>query len=219
MLCRPLQARLAEAAGRLNGEEPQAPSLGSLSCGGRDRAGNVTLGRTQITEWINPAAIAHTGTMKWNGFGSHRPRQVELIASALLGEDDPACIAANVWAGPTQPVDLIRVGGPAGAMNEIHSNGMHRMHTARLLGFPLLWAIVDQYTLPTKVDWFSLVDYGEVPSDEIRNEILACWQVPQPESPVDDGALLLDLWCELVLPRAVRSAWAPVIQASYEAAS
>ena len=50
------------------------------------------------------------------------------------------------------------------------------MHTARLLGFPLLWAIVDQYTLPTKVDWFSLVDYGEVPSGEIRNEILTCWQ-------------------------------------------
>jgi hypothetical protein len=101
----PVQARLAEAAGRLNAEEPRAPSLGSLSCGGEDRAGNVTLGRTQITEWINPAAIAHTGTMKWNGFGSHRPRQVELIASAQLGENDP-----------------------------------------------------------TKVGWFSLLDYGEVPS-------------------------------------------------------
>ena len=34
-----------------------------------------------------------------------------------------------------------------------------------------------------------------------------------------DGALLFDLWGELVLPRAVRSAWAPVIQASYEVAS
>jgi hypothetical protein len=29
-----------------------------------------------------------------------------------------------------------------------------------------------------------------------------------------DGALLADLWGELVLPRAVRSAWAPVIAAS-----
>ena len=34
-----------------------------------------------------------------------------------------------------------------------------------------------------------------------------------------DGALLLDLQGELVLPRVVRSAWAPVIQASYEVAS
>lgn len=34
-----------------------------------------------------------------------------------------------------------------------------------------------------------------------------------------DGALLLDLWGELVLPRAVRLAWSPVIQASCEVAS
>ena len=34
-----------------------------------------------------------------------------------------------------------------------------------------------------------------------------------------DGALPLDLWGKLVLPRAVRSAWAPVIQVSYEVAS
>ena len=30
-----------------------------------------------------------------------------------------------------------------------------------------------------------------------------------------DGALLLDLWADLVLPRAVRSAWAPLIEASH----
>ncbi len=34
-----------------------------------------------------------------------------------------------------------------------------------------------------------------------------------------DGALLLDLWDELVLPRTVRSAWTPVIQASGGAAA
>jgi transcriptional regulator with XRE-family HTH domain len=34
-----------------------------------------------------------------------------------------------------------------------------------------------------------------------------------------DGALLLDLWNDLVLPRAVRSAWAPVIQASHDTAA
>ena len=30
-----------------------------------------------------------------------------------------------------------------------------------------------------------------------------------------DGALLVDLWDDLVLPRAVRSAWTPVIHASH----
>ena len=34
-----------------------------------------------------------------------------------------------------------------------------------------------------------------------------------------DGALLVDLWDDLVLPRAVRSAWAPVIHASREMAA
>lgn len=40
--------------------------------------------------------------------------------------------------------------------------------------------------------------------------------VPQEGTPTDilsyvDGALLVDLWEELVLPRSVRSAWAPLI--------
>jgi transcriptional regulator with XRE-family HTH domain len=34
-----------------------------------------------------------------------------------------------------------------------------------------------------------------------------------------DGALLLDVWDELVIPRAVRSAWTPVIQAYSSAAA
>lgn len=34
-----------------------------------------------------------------------------------------------------------------------------------------------------------------------------------------DGALLIDLWTELVLPRAVRSAWAPLVSPSGEEAA
>ena len=34
-----------------------------------------------------------------------------------------------------------------------------------------------------------------------------------------DGALLADLWDDLVLPRAVRAAWSPVIEASHPAAA
>lgn len=34
-----------------------------------------------------------------------------------------------------------------------------------------------------------------------------------------DGALLVDLWDELVLPRAVRSAWAPLVSPSGGAAA
>jgi hypothetical protein len=67
---------LAEAAERLNAEEPQTSSLRDLTCGGDDEAGNVALGRTQNAEWNNPAAIANGAYMTCNDFGSHRPCQV-----------------------------------------------------------------------------------------------------------------------------------------------
>jgi hypothetical protein len=167
-----LLARLAESADQLNAEEPQAPPLSAL----HRESDTVILGRTQVAEWIDPAAIAHTGTPRWNDFGSHRPGQVALIASAMLSDRDPADIATNVWADPSQAVTLTRVPGPAGPLYEIAYNGMHRSHTARLLRFPLLWAIVDEQTLPTQVHWYSLVEYAEVPSDQVRDEILTCWR-------------------------------------------
>jgi hypothetical protein len=170
-----LRARLAEAAARLNAEEPQAPSLDELSCGGSSQDGNVTLGVTAAAEWINPAAIACTGTARWNKFDSHRPGQVALIASALLGDGDPAAVA-DLWAEPSQPVSLLSVPGPAGPLYELHSNGMHRMHTARLLGFPLLWAVVEQFTLPTTVAWYSAAAYGERLTDEVQDSIMGCWR-------------------------------------------
>jgi hypothetical protein len=54
----PLRARLAEAAARLNADEPQAPFLDDLACGGGDRSDNVLLGQTLAVGWVNPAAIA-----------------------------------------------------------------------------------------------------------------------------------------------------------------
>ena len=170
----PLHVRLAEAAARLNAGEPQAPLL-HLASGG-DRAGNVLLGRTSAAEWVNPAAVAHSGTMTWNDFGSHRPHRVGELAAALLGDLDPASLAEDTWAGPQEAVTLTRVPGPAGPLYQISGNGQHRIHTARLLGFPMLWALTSQYTLPTSIDWFSLVDGDEAPSGQVRADALACWQ-------------------------------------------
>lgn len=170
-----LQDRLAEAAVRLNAEEPQAPRLGNLAYGGSNRDGNATLGRTVVAEWVNPAALAYTGTPRWNEFGSHRPRQVALIASALLGDRDPAEIA-ELLAEPYQPVDLVRLPGPAGPLYAFGGNGMHRMHATRLLGFPLLWAVVEQFTLPTAMDWYSVTGYGERLTQGWRDSIIGCWR-------------------------------------------
>jgi hypothetical protein len=37
---------------------------------------------------------------------------------------------------------------PSILLHQMNGNGQHRIHTARLLGFPMLWAVTDQYTLP-----------------------------------------------------------------------
>jgi hypothetical protein len=58
--------RLVEAAARLNAEEPRAPALGDLICGGSGREGSVTLGLSQTAEWVSPALIARTGTPRWD---------------------------------------------------------------------------------------------------------------------------------------------------------
>jgi hypothetical protein len=117
----PLHTRLAEAAARLNADEPQAPRLGSLASG-CGTTGNMVLGHTLAAGWVNPAAVAHSGTMTWNEFGSHRPRRVEELAAALLGDLDPADLAASTWAGPTQVVTLRRVPGPAGPLYQMNGN-------------------------------------------------------------------------------------------------
>jgi hypothetical protein len=170
-----LPRQLAETASRLNAEEPQAPRLGHLACGGRSHDGSILLGRTQTAEWVDPVAIACTGTPRWNEFGSHRPGRVRELAAVLLGDGDPA-EAADVWAYPVQPVDLTRVPGPAGPLYEIGGNGMHRMHTGRLTGFALLWATVDQFTLPTSISWAGVADPGKALTDKARDTIVCCWR-------------------------------------------
>jgi hypothetical protein len=169
-----LKARLSQAAERLNDHEPQAPSLGSIIRGGDDR-NHPAAAITQTTEWMDPALIAWSGRMTWSGFGSHRPDQPENFTRALLACTDPAETAAKSWGLPAEPVRLHRVPGPAGPLYELGDNGMHRIHTARMLGFPLLWAEVTQYALPLKITWWDLAD-GEALTPELKNSILVTWQ-------------------------------------------
>lgn len=70
-------------------------------------------------------------------------------------------------------------------------------------------------TLPLEVDWsspgisFDLAD---------RRQRARCYEVVLREGmPADilryiDGALLVDLWPELVVPREVRTAWQPIVE-------
>ena len=71
--------------------------------------------------------------------------------------------------------------------------------------------------LPLHLNWSALGRVFDLGSRADRARVYEI--VLQEGRPADilayvDGALLVDLWDDLVLPRAIRSAWAPVIHAS-----
>lgn len=86
----------------------------------------------------------------------------------------------------------------------------------RLWRLPIKEALAE-VTLPLEVNWstpgasFRLRD---------RRQRARCYEIVLREgAPSDisrhvDGALLVDLWPELVLPRALRAAWQPIIEAT-----
>lgn len=71
-------------------------------------------------------------------------------------------------------------------------------------------------TLPLHLNWSEPGRTSDL-SDRGRRarvyEVVLREGTPDDIRSIVDGALLVDLWDELVLPRAVRSAWAPVIRA------
>jgi hypothetical protein len=166
-------ARLRGAARAINDQEPQAPTLGGLirSGCGKDLAHAVTM----TTEWLDPATIAYSGLMTWNAFGSHRPDQPENFTRALLASTDPAQTATESWGIPEAPVRLHRVPGPAGPLYELAENGMHRIHTARMLHFPLLWAVVTQYPLPLEIIWWDMAGNDRL-TPELQESLVTTWQ-------------------------------------------
>jgi hypothetical protein len=75
--------------------------------------------------------------------------------------------------------------------------------------------------LPLHLNWCSAGRVFDLRSRADRARVYEI--VLQEGRPADilayvDGALLADLWDDLVLPRAVRSAWAPLASPSGEAA-
>jgi DNA-binding XRE family transcriptional regulator len=77
-------------------------------------------------------------------------------------------------------------------------------------------------TLPVHLNWSAR---GRVFNMSLRTDRARVYEVVLQEGrPADilayvDGALLADLWDDLVLPRAVRTAWSPVIETSRPAAT
>ena len=79
-----------------------------------------------------------------------------------------------------------------------------------------------QVRLPLHLNWSTPGRVFDLASRADRARVYEV--VLQEGRPVDilayvDGALLVDLWDELVLPRAVRSAWAAVVRVSLDPAA
>lgn len=80
----------------------------------------------------------------------------------------------------------------------------------------------ERVRLPLHLNWSARERVFDLASRADRARVYEV--VLQEGRPVDiltyvDGVLLVDLWDELVLPRAVRSAWAGVVRASVDAAA
>lgn len=164
-----IPAKLDAAAKQLNIAEPQAPSIHQIL----EDASPFAV--TVATEWINPATVAHSGRHQWNDFGEHRPDQPENFTRSLLACTNPAEGAQDIWACPHEPVDLYRVPGPAGPLYQLGVNGQHRIHTARMLNFQLLWAVVTQTTLPVTLSWTSL-DHADERRAGQPTEAVTIWE-------------------------------------------
>ncbi|MFI7632294.1 hypothetical protein [Microbispora rosea] len=165
---------LRDAATRLNAAQPQAPALGSrlTFAGHDDDAGDlVGLGYSVTAGWIDPAAVAETGTRLWNDFARHRPRTVPAMAKALLsGNVDRAL---EVWSLCTEPITVVRVHGPAGPLYHLHYNGAHRLHAARLLGLPGIWVEMEQHALPLQLTFADVRQNGEYNQ---AGDVITCWR-------------------------------------------
>jgi transcriptional regulator with XRE-family HTH domain len=77
-------------------------------------------------------------------------------------------------------------------------------------------------SLPLHLNWSNRGRVFDLASRADRARVYEV--VLQEGRPVDilayvDGALLIDLWDEMVLPRAVRSAWAPIVRVSHAPAA
>lgn len=87
---------------------------------------------------------------------------------------------------------------------------------SRLPRLPVERAL-SQVTLPVHVAWSTAdrqVDLADRRARARAYELLLTEGTAGDIAAMVDGALLVDLWSELVVPRAVRAAWAPMIAAA-----
>ncbi|MEU6718334.1 hypothetical protein ABZ897_43285 [Nonomuraea sp. NPDC046802] len=163
---------LRQAADHLNAVEPIVPGLGHWSQAAQRHEGDlIGLGTSKIAGWIDPAAaVAFSGTPLWNGFDDHRPDTVPAMIKAMWSGSVET--ALTVWNWRRDPICVDRVPGPVGPLYELGRNGTHRLHAARLLGLPAIWAEITQDALPLQITPY---DLGAV-EDHEAEQVVTCWR-------------------------------------------
>jgi hypothetical protein len=160
---------LDQAAAHLNASQPPAPEL-LIDAYVASDDDLLSLGKSVTAGWIDPVAVAYVGTRTWNDFASHRPGTVPAMANAMLSGSLHQ--ALQVWNMCEDPICVYRIPGPAGPLYERGVNGTHRLHAARLLNMPAIWAKITQDALPLQITPNGLrVWRGEEPE-----QLVTCWR-------------------------------------------
>ncbi|MGI5170317.1 hypothetical protein ACQEU3_38790 [Spirillospora sp. CA-253888] len=187
-----IEELVEQAADRLTREEKPAADLKRLAHGGADiRHPTHYLGTSVTTGWIDPAKVvlgSWSSQSTWRPliYWTHERDEVVGLARALL-TNDPST-AFKSWKSGRGRCSVIRVPGPAGPLYQC-GHGDSGIHTARMLGFPLLWAEIRQYTLPMQISLEDLASdmYCTLIPDQIR-QIIDCWR-----GLLDRGLIIGDL--------------------------
>lgn len=150
-----LRGWLAQRTEVVNAEAPQVDQVAVFQGGGSVRCESEPgfPARSECLEWVDSRAIVSTVDRVWGSFDRmerHR-RSLDAFCLSLRAADSAAALEA--WIDDFtigrlhQPVQLVRVEGPAGPLYELRADGTHRAHFARVFDLPLM-ALVKTSQLP-----------------------------------------------------------------------
>lgn len=156
-----IEAYLAERAAELNASDPQLlgnhkvlDTIGSAENNDHSGVANTVM-------WVPTELVVGTDHRVWGDFGGFRDEVPFEIATGLLSTDDLDAFTDKLF---FDPIALKRSPGWAGPVYRVGGNGNHRLHAARILGFPWIAAKVEvDATAPS---WSMLGLISDDPGDD-----------------------------------------------------
>ncbi|MBF6333473.1 hypothetical protein [Nocardia transvalensis] len=169
-----LSGWLAAEAESVNVTAPQVDAVsvfhrpGAVRC--RDSRAYEAV--SECLEWVDTRAVLSTPDRVWGTFARMGADRRSLAGFCTSLKEADSAQGLEAWIDDfvigrlRQPVQLVRVEGPAGPVYELRSDGTHRTHLARIFGLPLL-AVVKTCALPRPL---SLADHPDRPEGGVFGE-------------------------------------------------